>query len=108
MNEYLFSVFKRSDRPFYLVSFKDNTGKYLPPLSTKRRTEAEAVQTAFQWLRDGVPREWAKASQALNVNQLALRDIARKIEARRDVEIIIKEIKKPAASGRGMLFSEGI
>jgi hypothetical protein len=47
VNEYPFSVFKRADRPFYSVSFKDENGKYLPPVSTKKRTEDEAKQTAF-------------------------------------------------------------
>ena len=47
-----FSVFKRADRRFYLVKFKNNeTGAYFPPLSTKKETEAEAVQVAFEWLK---------------------------------------------------------
>jgi hypothetical protein len=95
VNEYPFSVFKRADRPFYLVSFKDGSGKYLPPISTKRQTEAEAIQRAFQWLRDGVPQKRAKSvPQALNINQLALRDITRKIETKTDVEIVLKELKR--------------
>jgi hypothetical protein len=55
MNAYPFSIFKRADRPCYLVSFKDDNGKYLPPFSTKKKTEAEALKVAFQWLRDGIP-----------------------------------------------------
>ena len=43
MNAYPFSVFKRTDRPCFLVSFKDDTGKYLPPLSTKKKTEQVKV-----------------------------------------------------------------
>ena len=46
MNAYPFTVFKRSNRPFYFVSFKDATGKYLSPVSTKKRTEKEAMQGA--------------------------------------------------------------
>ena len=47
MNAYPFSVFKRTDRPSYLVSFKDTDGKYLPPVSTKKKTEDEAIQGAY-------------------------------------------------------------
>jgi hypothetical protein len=54
MNAFPFSVYKRSDRPFYSVSFKDASGKYLPAISTKQTTETEAVQVAFRWLRDGI------------------------------------------------------
>jgi len=39
MNTYPFSIFKRNDRPFFLVSFKDEAGNYLPPVSTKKKTE---------------------------------------------------------------------
>lgn len=57
MSAYPFSVFKRADRPSYLVSFKDESGNYLPPLSTKKKTEAEAMDVAFKWLRDGIPQK---------------------------------------------------
>jgi hypothetical protein len=89
MNAYPFSVFKRADRPYYSVSFKDDTGKYLPPISTKKKIEKDALQTAFQWLRDGIPQKRA----ALKVNYLALKDIARKVETKIEVEIILKELR---------------
>jgi hypothetical protein len=69
MNAFPFSVYKRSDRPFYSVSFKDASGKYLPAISTKQTTGAEAVQVAFRWLRDGIPQKKA----ALSVSKLALK-----------------------------------
>jgi hypothetical protein len=47
MNTHPFSVFKRNDRPFFLISFKDENGKYLAPVSTKKKTEDEAMQVAF-------------------------------------------------------------
>ncbi len=53
MSVYPFSVFKRARRPNYLVSFKDNNGTYLPPVST----EKEAIDIAFKWLRDGIPQK---------------------------------------------------
>jgi len=52
-----FSVFRRAGRWFFYVAFKnEKTGKYLPAISTKQETESGAVSTAFQWLRDGIPR----------------------------------------------------
>ena len=43
-----FSVFKRANRPCYLVAFKnEETGEYFPAISTKQKTEAEAVKTAL-------------------------------------------------------------
>jgi len=32
MSAYHFSVFKRNDRPYFLVSFKDDARNYLPPV----------------------------------------------------------------------------
>ena len=34
MDAYPFCVFKRADRPCFLVKFKDEAGNYLPPVST--------------------------------------------------------------------------
>ena len=55
MNAYPFSIFKRADRSCYSVSFKDANGKYLPPVSSGKKTEKEAIEIAFKWLRDGIP-----------------------------------------------------
>ena len=52
MNAYPFSVFKRNDRPCFLVSFKDDAGKYLPPLSTKKKDEAEAMRIIYCMARE--------------------------------------------------------
>jgi len=57
MNAYPFSLIKRADRPFFLVSFKDDNGKYLPPISTKKKNEDEAKEVAFSWLRNGIPQK---------------------------------------------------
>ena len=37
MNAYPFTVFKRSNRPYYFVSYKDSNGKFLSPISTKQK-----------------------------------------------------------------------
>jgi hypothetical protein len=90
MNNYPFSVFKRADRPCFLVSFKDEAGKYLPPLSTKKKTEDEAMQIAFQWLRNGIPQK----KVALRVNDLALKDTARKIKTHDEAETMLGELQR--------------
>ena len=90
MNAYPFSVFKRNDRPSFLVSFKDDTGKFLPPLSTKKKTEEEAMQVAFQWLRDGIPQKKA----ALQANVLSLKDMARTVQNGDDVETLLGELSR--------------
>ncbi len=54
MNALPFSVFKRTDRSCFSVSFKAPDGKYLRPVSTGKKTEPEAIQAAFQMYRDGI------------------------------------------------------
>jgi hypothetical protein len=50
-----FSIFKREGRRFYYVQFKGTKGEYLSAVSTKQTSETEAIETAFQWLREGRP-----------------------------------------------------
>jgi integrase len=90
MSAYPFSVFKRADRPCFLVSFKDGTGNYLPPVSTKKKTEGEAMEIAFKWLRDGIPQKKAAAKE----HDLSLKDLARKIETITEAEIVLAEMKR--------------
>jgi integrase len=90
MNAYPFSVFKRANRSCYSVSFKDSGGKFLSPISTKKRTEDEALLVAFQWLRDGIPQKQA----ALKVKDLSLKDAARKIKTKDEAETLLNEMKR--------------
>ena len=87
MNAYPFSVFKRNDRPYFLVSFKDDAGNYLPPVSTKKKSEDEAMEVAFMWMRNGIPQKKA----AIRVNELSLKDAVRKLKNKDEVEIILTE-----------------
>jgi integrase len=89
MNAFPFSIFKRADRPFYSVAFKDASGKYLPAISTKQSTKAEAVQVAFRWLRDGIPQK----KTALSVSKLALKHFTRQIETVEDAELVLNALK---------------
>jgi hypothetical protein len=93
-----FSVFKRADRPCYLVSFKnEETGEYLPAISTGQKDEAEAVKTAMAWLRDGIPRKDGR----LDVKRYGLRDMAKSADlTKADAVFICKELLR-----RGFLKS---
>jgi len=83
-------VFKRTDRPCFLVSFKGDDGKYLPPLSTKKKTEDEAIQVAFQWLRDGIPQK----QNTVKVHNLSLRETVRSLKDNEDAQTVIAELKR--------------
>jgi integrase len=93
-----FSVFKRADRPCYLVAFKnEETGEYLPAISTKQKTESEAVETAFIWLRNGIP----CGKDRLNIKQYSLRNMAKSADVTKaDAVFICKELQR-----RGFLKS---
>ena len=90
MSAYPFSVFKRTDRPCFLVSLKGDDGKYLPPLSTKKKTEDEAIQVAFQWLRDGIPQK----QNTVKVHNLSLRETVRSLKDNEDAQTVIAELKR--------------
>ena len=77
MNDLPFCVFKRSNRPYYFVLFKDQYGKYInKPVSNKKKTEKEAVKVAFEWYREGIPQK----ETVVKVSDLSLRDVARNIK----------------------------
>jgi hypothetical protein len=91
MKNLQFSVFRRTNRPFYLVAFKNEaTGEYYPAISTRQKTEAEAIKTAFVWLRDSIPQKRA----VMKVEGLALKDTARKIKTKAEAETLLDEMKR--------------
>jgi integrase len=90
MNAYPFSVFKRANRLYYAVSFKGSNGKYLPAISTKKKTKEEALQVAFAWLRDGIPQKRI----AIKETAMSLRDVARKIKEKAEAETLLTEMKR--------------
>jgi integrase len=88
-----FSVFKRADRPCYSVSFKNEaTGEYYPAISTRQKTEAEAIKTAFAWLRDGIPQKRTPVN--VQVQDMAIKDAARKIKTKAEADILLEEMKR--------------
>ena len=90
MDAYPFCVFKRTDRPCFLVKFKDEAGNYLPPVSTKKNTRDEAMQVAFKWLRNGIPQK----KETLRVSDLSLKDMVRKIKAGDEAETLLTELRR--------------
>jgi integrase len=98
MTKLPFSLFKRAGRRFFYVSFKNGeTGEYLPAISTKQETESGAAETAFQWLKDGIPRR----GEAVPLKKYSLRDMARGADmGPADCEYICKELRR-----RGLLAS---
>jgi integrase len=91
MNDHPFCVFKRSNRPYYFVIFKDPSGKYInKPVSTKKKTEKEAVQVAFEWFRHGVPQKGNVAT----VSDLSMRDVVRRIQSGDEAAVFLNEFQK--------------
>ena len=69
-----FSIFKRSNSRYYYIKFKnEETGDYLPAISTKQESEIEASKTVFEWLKDGI----LKKGEAISFKQYSLRDIGK-------------------------------
>jgi len=90
MNAYPFSLFKRADRNCYSVSFKDDDGKYLPPVSTGKKNEKEAMETAFKMLRDGIPEK----KKTVTVQGLTIKEAARKLKTADDVQTMMGELQR--------------
>jgi len=67
-----FSVFKRANRPSYLVAFKnEKTGAYLPPISTRQTDETAAIKVAYKWFKNGVPSK----EKVVNLKEYTLTNI---------------------------------
>jgi integrase len=90
MNAYPFSIFKRADRSCFSVAFKDQNGKYLRPVSTGKKNEADAIQAAFAMLRDGIP----QGKKSVTVHDLSLKDMVRKMNTGTEADIVLSEMKR--------------
>jgi integrase len=93
-----FSVFYRTDRHTYYVAFKnEETGRYLPAISTKKTKEADALRQAWIWFRDGIPHK----DSSLDLKIASLRNEIRLADlSLGDAEFIIGELKR-----RGLVLS---
>jgi integrase len=84
-----FSVSRRKGRRFYYVQFKGEKGEYLPAISTKQTTEAAAIETAFKWLREGIP----SRKNDINVD-LLMREALREIKTTSEADFVCRELKR--------------
>jgi integrase len=93
-----FSIFLRGSRPNYYVSFKnEETGAYLPAISTKKPVKDEAIRQAWMWYREGIPRKGG----TLDLKTNSLRDAIRRSSlSRDDAEFIIRDLQH-----RGLVIS---
>jgi integrase len=87
-----FSVFARAGRPYFYVAFKnENTGRYLPAISTKKEIKEDAILQAWVWYREGIPHK----DGALDIKTRALRDTIRHAAvSMQDAEFIIGELRR--------------
>jgi integrase len=86
-----FSVFRRADRPAYLVAFKNEvTGRYLPAVSTRKEKYADAVKQAWAWYREGVPRKEGPVGVPADSILRLLRDTPL---TKRDAEMFVRALK---------------
>jgi len=90
MNAYPFSIFKRADRSCYSVAFNDKNGKQMRPVSTGKKTEKEALQAAFQMLRDGIP----KKQNIVTVQDLSIINMVRDLKSETQAEAILGELRR--------------
>ena len=74
------------------MKFKnEETGMYLPAISTKQESEPEAMKIAFGWLKDGIP----KSGETVSFKQYSLRDMAKAAEiSKEDAAFICKELQR--------------
>jgi integrase len=87
-----FTVFLRKGSPNYYVQFKNEvTGDYMPAISTRQKTKAAAMKTAWAWHSNGIPRKTNKQTVA----ERSLIDTAHKADiTQNDVEKIITEFQR--------------
>jgi hypothetical protein len=62
----------------------------MPPISTRKITEAEAFKVAFQWFQEGIPPK----QKTVKVRHLSLKSLVRGISSEREAETILKELKR--------------
>jgi integrase len=84
-----FSVFRREGRRFYYVQFKGEKGEYLAAVSTKQTSEAQAIEIAFKWLREGKPLSGGEGTV-----KVPLLDVLRDVKTPSEAEFICKELNR--------------
>jgi integrase len=87
-----FSLFLREGRPNYYVAFKnEETGAYLPAISTKKSSKTDALRQAWTWYREGIPHKGGP----LDLKIRFLRDTLRHVSlSKADAEFIIEDLRR--------------
>jgi integrase len=80
------------EREFYYVKFKDNAGKYGNVISTRQKTKAAAIATAYDWLKNGIPT--VKGGSI----SLSVMDALKQVQTLSEADFICRELKR-----RGLL-----
>jgi integrase len=89
-----FCVFKRTGREFYYVKFKNEAGKYDSVISTKQKTKAAAIATAYEWLKNGKPMAGGE------IITFSVMEVVKRIQTTADADFVCRELKR-----RGLLKS---
>ena len=93
-----FSVFRRGNRPCYYVALKnEETGDYLPAISTKKITKDAAIRQAWVWFKKDIPVKGG----SLDLKTRSLHDTIRHASlSMPDAEFIMGELRR-----RGLVLS---
>jgi integrase len=79
-------------REFYYVKFKNEIGKYRQAISTRKETKAEAIATAYEWLKNGIPTAGGESVT------LSVMDALKQIQTTAEADFVCRELKR-----RGLL-----
>jgi len=82
-----FSVFKRTNKKYYYVKFKDSNGNYSSPITTKQIDRQDAINIAWEWFHKGIPKKDKIIS--LSIEQKLKGDITKE-----ESIYILEELKK--------------
>jgi integrase len=83
-----FCVFKRAGREFYYVKFKDGAGKYAPAISTRQKTKAAAIATAYEWLKNGVPIDGGGSIV------ISIMEVLKQIQTAAEADFVCRELQR--------------
>ncbi len=104
-----YSLFKRQNSPFFYVQLRNpQTGKYLPPKSTGKTEESEALLVVADWLKNGIPdREGRKETRDLYTVDTILSGIRGVDLSEKDAFRIIEALKAKGVIETAVIAGDG-